>query len=91
MMDDIPATDDAPSACADIALKSRAGTALRRGHHPKIALAVEALRREGNLPRHLRVVERNKRVVDWLNANGYAADLPSRSAIASHFKAVDAK
>jgi len=58
-----------------------------RGHHPKIWLAVEALRREGNLPRHLRVVERNKRIVAWLNAHGYDGDLPSRSAIGRYFEA----
>jgi len=75
----------------EYALQSRAGTVPQRGHHRKIAQAVEALRCEGNLPHHLRVVERNKRIVDWLNANGYAADLPSRSAIARHFKLVDAK
>ena len=75
----------------EYALQSRAGAVPRRGHHPKIAQAVEALRREGNLPPHLRVVERNKRIVDWLKANGYAADLPSRSAIARQFKAADAK
>ena len=67
---------------ADMGLPSRAVAVPRRGHQPKIAQAVEALRREGNLPRHLRVVERNKRIVDWLKANGYAADLRSRSAIA---------
>ena len=62
-----------------------------RGHHPKIARAVEALRREGNLPMHLRAVARNKRIVEWLKANGYAADLPSRSAIARHFEIASAK
>ena len=40
---------------------------------------------------HLRAAARNKRIVDWLAAHGYGADLPSRSAIARQFKAADAK
>jgi hypothetical protein len=61
-----------------------------RGHHPKIAQAVEALRREARLPCHLRPVERDRRILGWLKANGYAADLSSRSAIARHFEPADA-
>jgi hypothetical protein len=76
---------------AGTASQSRVAAVTRRGHQLKIAEAIEALRREGNLPRHLRAVERNKRIVDWLKANGYAADLPSRSTIARHFKLADAK
>jgi hypothetical protein len=56
-----------------------------RGHGPKIREAVEALEASGELPRYLRPVLRNRRVLDWLAANGYGADLPSRSAIARHF------
>ena len=56
-----------------------------RGHGPKIRVAVEALEASGELPRHLRPVLRNRRVLDWLAANGYEADLPSRSALARHF------
>jgi len=62
-----------------------------RGHHPKIAQAVEAPRRDGNLPRHLRPVERDWRIVEWLATHGYEADLPSRSAIGRYFSATDAK
>jgi len=71
----------------EYALQPRAGAAPRRGHHPKVAQAVEALRDEGNLPRHLRPVERDRRIVEWLAAHGYAADLPSRSAIGRYFGA----
>jgi hypothetical protein len=56
-----------------------------RGHGPKIREAVEALEASGELPRHLRPVLRDRRVLDWLAANGYGADLPSRSALARHF------
>jgi hypothetical protein len=57
----------------------------RRGHGPKIRKAVEALEASGELPRHLRPVLRNRRILDWLDANGYGADLPSRSALTRHF------
>jgi hypothetical protein len=87
-MDNIPARADAPNASADLERQSVAR--VRRGHHPKIAQAVEALRREGNLPRHLRPVERDRRVVEWLKANGYATDLPKRSALARYFMFADA-
>jgi len=56
-----------------------------RGHGPKIREAVEALEASGGLPRNLRPVLRNQRILKWLAANGYAADLPSRSALARHF------
>jgi hypothetical protein len=56
-----------------------------RGHGPKIREAVEALEASGELPRYLRPGLRNRRVLDWLAANGYGADLPSRSALARHF------
>ena len=56
-----------------------------RGHGPKIREAVAALEVSGELPRHLRPVLRNRRILDWLAANGYGADLPSRSALARHF------
>jgi hypothetical protein len=56
-----------------------------RGHGPKIREAVEALAACGEMPRHLRPVLRNRRILDWLAANGYGADLPSRSALARHF------
>ena len=56
-----------------------------RGHGPKIREAAEALEACGELPRHLRPVLRNKRILNWLEANGYGADLPSRSALARHF------
>jgi hypothetical protein len=72
---------------AGTASRSRVAAVTRRGHHLKIAEAIEALRSEGNLPRHLRVVERNKRIVAWLNAHGYDGDLPSRSAIGRYFEA----
>ena len=57
----------------------------RSGTWPKIREAVEALEARGELPRHLRPVLRNRRILDWLAANGYGADLPSRSALARHF------
>jgi hypothetical protein len=56
-----------------------------RGHGPKIREAVEASEASGELPRHLRPVLRNRRILDWLAANGYEADLPSRSALSRHF------
>ena len=56
-----------------------------RGHGPKIREAVEALEACGVLPRHLRPVLRNRRILDWLDANGYGPDLPSRSALTRHF------
>jgi hypothetical protein len=56
-----------------------------RGHGPKIRQAVLHLEASGELPRHLRPVLRNRRILDWLAANGYGADLPSRSALARHF------
>jgi hypothetical protein len=71
--------------------QSPIGVAPRRGHSPKIAQAVEALRHEGNLPCHLRPVERDRRIVEWLAAQGYAADLPSRSAIARYFETARAR
>ena len=56
-----------------------------RGHGPKIREAVAALEASGELPRHLRPVLRDRRILGWLAANGYGADLPSRSALARHF------
>ena len=56
-----------------------------RGHGPKIREAVQALEASGELPRHLRPVLRDRRILKWLAANGYEADLPSRSALARHF------
>ena len=50
-----------------------------RGHGPKIREAVEALEACGGLPRHLRPVLRNRRILDWLSANGYGADLPTEA------------
>ena len=61
----------------------------RRGHRPKIAQAVEALRYEDNLPCHLRPMERDRRIVEWLAAHGYEADLPSRSAMGRYFGAAN--
>src|SRR5262245_33151273 len=98
MIDNIPALVDAPNVSANVGLQThevchpRTTTVapVRRGHHPKIAQAVEALRRDGNLPRHLRPVERDRRVVEWLKANGYATDLPKRSALARYFMTADA-
>ena len=58
-----------------------------RGHGPKIREAVAALEASGELPRHLRPVLRDRRILGWLAANGYGADLPSRSALARHFDA----
>jgi hypothetical protein len=75
---------------AGTASQSRVAAVTRRGHQLKIAEAIEALRREGNLPRHPRPVERDRRIVEWLAAHGYAADLPSRSAIGRYFGAADA-
>lgn len=59
----------------------------RRGHGPKIEEAVRALRREQRLPENLRTVERDRRILQWLEAHGYGEDLPSRTAIARHFTA----
>ena len=56
-----------------------------RGHGPKIREAVEALETRGELPRNLRPVLRDRRILEWLAANRYGADLPSRSALARHF------
>jgi hypothetical protein len=56
-----------------------------RGHGPKIREAVGALEASGELPRHLRPVLRDQRILKWLAANGYEADLPSRSALARYF------
>ena len=56
-----------------------------RGHGPKIREAVQALEASGELPRNLRPVLRDQRILKWLAANGYEADLPSRSALARHF------
>jgi hypothetical protein len=56
-----------------------------RGHGPKIRKAVEALEARGELLRYLRPVRRNKLILDWLGGNGYAADLPSRPALARYF------
>ena len=58
----------------------------RRGHGPKIQEAVAALEGCGALPRNLRPVHRDSRVLDWLHRNGYAADLPSRAALARYFQ-----
>jgi hypothetical protein len=57
----------------------------QRGHGAKIDEAIEALKAEGKLPRNLRTVERDRRILEWLTANGYGSDLPSRTAIARHF------
>jgi hypothetical protein len=56
-----------------------------RGHGPKIHKAVEALEACGKLPHHLRPVRRDQLICDWLKANGYEADLPTRSALARFF------
>lgn len=57
-----------------------------RGHGPKIQEAVAALEACGELPRNLRPVTRNQRILDWLTGRGHKADLPSRSALARYFK-----
>jgi hypothetical protein len=62
----------------------------QRGHSAKIEEAIEALKAEGKLPRNLRTVERDRRILEWLTANGYGRDLPSRAAIARHFAPVEA-
>jgi hypothetical protein len=59
----------------------------RRGQVPKIAAAVHALRLADRLPPHLRPVERDRRVVEYLAEHGYAGDLPSPSALARYFSA----
>jgi len=72
--------------------------AARRGHQVKISVAVQALRQAGRLPPHLRPVERDRRIIDWLKAHGYAgdkvyghrSDLPSPSALARYFKGAGA-
>lgn len=56
-----------------------------RGHGPKIQEAVAALEACGDLPRNLRPAHRDRRILDWLVQRGYAADLPSRSALARYF------
>jgi hypothetical protein len=53
----------------------------RRGHGPKLGLAVRALEAQGVPVGSLRPVARDRIIEDWLKANGYAADMPSRSAI----------
>jgi hypothetical protein len=57
-----------------------------RGHGAKIAEAARALRELGRFPPNLRSVERDRRIIDWLTVHGYAEDLPSRHAIARHFR-----
>jgi hypothetical protein len=57
----------------------------RRGHCPKIQEAVAALEACGEFPRNLRPVRRDSLVLGWLTRNGYAADLPSRAALARYF------
>jgi hypothetical protein len=56
-----------------------------RGHGSKIREAVLALEACGDLPRNLRPVHRDRRVLDWLTRHGYAADLPSRTALGRYF------
>jgi hypothetical protein len=55
------------------------------GHAPKIAEAVKALHLADRLPRHLRPVERDRRILEWLAEHGYAGDMPSRQAIGRFF------
>jgi hypothetical protein len=59
---------------------------LGRGHQPKIGEAVAALRAEKLLPPHLRPVQRNRLIIEWLIAAGYGNDLPSPRAIARWFE-----
>jgi hypothetical protein len=58
----------------------------QRGHAAKIGLAVQALRAQGLLPPHLRPVQRDRIIIEWLIANGYRDDLPSRRAIKRWFE-----
>jgi hypothetical protein len=58
---------------------------MRRGHGPKIREAIAALEARRELPRNLRPGTRDSRILDWLTGHGYAADLPSRSALARYF------
>ena len=58
---------------------------IHRGHGPKIQEAVAALEACGELPRNLRPVTRDRLILNWLTGRGYAADLPSRSALARYF------
>lgn len=57
----------------------------RRGHGPKIAEAVRALERDGALPPNLRPVQVRRLITDWLKANGYENDLPTKSSIDRFF------
>jgi|KBSSwiStaDraftv2_1062776.scaffolds.fasta_scaffold2587407_2 hypothetical protein len=58
----------------------------QRGHAAKIGLAVAALRADGLLPLHLRPVQRDRLILEWLIAEGYGDDLPSRRAIKRYFE-----
>lgn len=61
-------------------------TALR-GHGPKIAEAVQALRTEGRWPQNLRPGERDRRMRAKLAQLGYApSELPSRASLDRHLK-----
>jgi hypothetical protein len=58
-----------------------------RGHQPKIAEAVAALRAQGRLRGpNTRPTVRDKLILDWLDANGYHNDLPSPRAIGRYFE-----
>jgi hypothetical protein len=57
----------------------------RRGHRPKIALAVRALESSGALLPELRPMIRNALVWRWLADQGYGRDMPSRQALDRFF------
>jgi hypothetical protein len=61
----------------------------RRGHAPKLAEAVAALRADRKLPPNLRPSHRDKRIQDWLTAAGYGNDLPDRTAIRRYFQILE--
>ncbi|HEY7550635.1 MAG TPA: hypothetical protein VH913_14105 [Hyphomicrobiaceae bacterium] len=65
----------------DVAPEPDAAVRRSRGHAAKIGEAVHALEVAGRLPRHLRPVVRNDRILEWLEENGYEGDLPSPRAI----------
>jgi hypothetical protein len=61
-----------------------------RGHFPKIAEAVTALKLSGRWPPNLRAGERHRRVLEYLRGVGYDRDLPSRSALTRALRRVSA-
>jgi hypothetical protein len=76
-------------AAAEVDRQTRAAAEARvaaRGHGPKVAEAVQALRAAGKLPTNLRPVVRDGRIAKWLQEHGYAEDMPSRRAIGRYFK-----